>query len=183
MMDKDPMEAAVALLISEQAQCCMVMRDIFAEEDNRELIGHHLCQIGSDGIPTGNPHPRLYHAFPKFLSHYVREVQLMDWPEGIKRITKDTAERIGLKDRGILAPGKAADVVVFAPEGIQDYEDYSNPDKLPAGISQVVVNGQIAVEQGQVVCGNAGRVLKGPGNIKNETLARLPPGRDHQSGW
>ena len=161
LMGTGEMEAAVRLLISEEAECCMVMRDIFSETDNRELIKHPLCQIGSDGIPTGNPHPRLYSAFPKFLSHYVRDCALMDWPEGIKRITKDTADRVGLKDRGIIAPGKAADLVIFDPETIQDDEDYVNPQRTPAGISYVLINGRVAARFGQVMCGNGGQVIRG----------------------
>ncbi|NLC76201.1 MAG: D-aminoacylase [Clostridia bacterium] len=161
MMGTGAMEAAVRLLISEEAECCMVMRDIFSEMDNRELIKHPLCQIGSDGLPTGTPHPRLYHAFPKFLSHYVRDCALMDWAEGIKRITKDAAERVGLKDRGGIGAGMAADLVIFDPDRIQDYEDYVTPNRVPAGISYVLVNGKVAVKEGQVLDGQGGQVLKG----------------------
>lgn len=159
MMNLDEMETAVRLLISENAECGMVMRDVFSEEDNQDLIKHPLCQIGSDGLPAGNPHPRLYSAFPKYLAHYIRDCKLMDWPEGMKRITKDAAERAGIKDRGTIAVGQAADVVIFSPDEIRDHEDYLHPEKVPEGISYVLVNGKIAVREGQVVGDSLGRVL------------------------
>lgn len=157
---QEEMEAAVYLLTSEKAECGMVMRDVFSEEDNRLLIQHPLCQIGSDGLPAGNPHPRLYSAFPKYLAHYVRDLKLLDWPEAIKRITQDAAERAGIKDRGTIALGRAADLVIFDPVQIRGYEDYLHPEREPEGISYVLVNGKIAVDHGQVVCDDGGRVLE-----------------------
>ena len=153
------MEAAIYLLTSEKAECGMVMRDVFAEADNRLLIRHPLCQIGSDGLPTGNPHPRLYSAFPKYLAHYIRDLKLLDWPEGIKKITKDAADRAGIKDRGTITVGKRADLVIFDPDQIRDREDYLRPERVPAGISYVFVNGNIAVAHGQVACDHGGQVL------------------------
>lgn len=153
------MEAAVYLLTSEKAGCGMVMRDVFAEEDNRELIKHPLCQIGSDGLPAGNPHPRLYSAFPQYLGHYVRDLKLLAWPEAVKRITKDAAERAGIKDRGIIRPGQAADLVIFDPDQIRGYEDYLHPERSPEGISYVLVNGKVAVDRGRVTCDDGGVVL------------------------
>lgn len=75
------------LLISEDSRGSMVVHNLFAEEDIIELLKHPLCQIGSDGIPTGRPHPRLYGTYPKFLGEYVRDKKIMTWAEGVKRIT------------------------------------------------------------------------------------------------
>lgn len=155
----EEVEALAQLLLSEEARCCMVMLNLFSEEDIIELVSHPLSQIGSDGIPTGTPHPRLYETYPKFLGYYVREKKVMDWPEAIKRLSGDPAQRLGLKDRGFIKPGQAADLVVFDPQTIQDKEDYSHPAQKPRGISYVVVNGQVAVEKGQVRCATAGKVL------------------------
>ncbi|WP_227763176.1 N-acyl-D-amino-acid deacylase family protein [Zhaonella formicivorans] len=155
----DAVEAAARLLISENAECCMVMLNLFSDQDIIELVSHPLSQIGSDGIPTGTPHPRLYGTYPKFLGTYVRDKKVMSWPEAIKRLTGDPATRLNLRDRGFLKAGLAADIVIFDPEAINDKEDYSNPAQIPEGISYVVVNGRITVQKGKIAAEDAGQVI------------------------
>lgn len=148
------------LLISEDCRCSMVMHNLFAEEDIVALVKHPLCMIGSDGIPTGKPHPRLYGTFPKFLGEYVRDKKLMTWAEGIKRITGNPALRLNLASRGFVKTGYAADLVVFDPEKIQAQEDFNKPNDFPKGINYTLVNGHIAVANDEILTSEAGNLIR-----------------------
>lgn len=148
------------LLISEDCQSSMVMHNLFAEEDIVALLQHPLCQIGSDGISTGKPHPRLYGTFPKFLGDYVRDRKLLTWEEGIKRITGDPALRLNLKQRGFIKEGYWADLVVFDPKTISAPEDYKQPDTLPKGLDYTILNGQIVWAKGKLLSSQMGQLIR-----------------------
>jgi len=152
-------DAIAELLISEDCRCSMVLQNLFAEEDIIALIKHPLCQIGSDGIPTGKPHPRLFGTYPKFLGEYVRDKNTMTWAEGVKRITGDPAQRLNLAKRGFVKTGFMADLVIFDPKKINAPENYDNPSQVPLGINYTLVNGQIVVANGQVRRTNAGMLI------------------------
>jgi len=146
------------LLISEDCRCSMVIQNLFAEEDIVALIKHPLCQIGSDGIPTGKAHPRLYGTYPKFLGEYVRDKNVLTWTEGIKRITGDPARRLNLANRGYVKKGHIADLVILDSNEIAAPEDYNNPSHVPLGIDYTLVNGQVVVAKGDVHKTNAGQL-------------------------
>ena len=147
------------LLISDDCRCSMVMHNLFAEDDIVALIKHPLSQIGSDGIPTGKPHPRLYGTYPKFLGEYVRDKKLMTWEEGIKKITGDPARRLNLANKGFVKRDYCADLVVFEPEKINAPEDYNKPSEFPIGLNYTLVNGQIVVANGEILSSEAGKVI------------------------
>ncbi|MBP1760398.1 MAG: N-acyl-D-aspartate/D-glutamate deacylase [Firmicutes bacterium] len=159
MLVSEIIDSISELLISEDCRCSMVLQNLFAEEDIISLIKHPLCQIGSDGIPTGKPHPRLYGTYPKFLGEYVRDKNTLTWAEGIKRITGDPAQRLNLAKRGFVKTGYMADLVIFDPEKIHAPEDYSNPSKAPLGINYTLVNGQVVFVNGEVHKTNAGKLV------------------------
>ncbi len=147
------------LLISEDCRGSMVMHNLFSEEDIVALIKHPLCRIGSDGLPTGKPHPRLYGTFPKFLGEYVRDKKLMSWSEGVKRITGDPARRLNLANKGFVKTGYNADLVVFEPGKIMAPEDYNKPEAFPIGLNYILVNGRVAVANGEILTTEAGQLL------------------------
>ena len=98
------------------------------------------------------PHPRLYGSFPKFLREYVREKGLLSLEEAVAKITALPARRLGLGDRGMLAPGKKADVLLFDPASFTDRATFSEPKQLSAGLWKVFVNGREPEQlPGQVV--------------------------------
>ncbi|MCO5386342.1 MAG: amidohydrolase family protein [Desulfosporosinus sp.] len=147
------------LLISEDCRCSMVLQNLFAEEDIIALLKHPLCQIGSDGIPTGKPHPRLFGTYPKFLGEYVRDKNTMTWEEGVMRITGDPAQRLNLRNRGFIKTGYIADLVIFDPEIINAPENYNNPSLDPLGINYTLINGQVVLANGKVLKTNAGKLI------------------------
>jgi N-acyl-D-aspartate/D-glutamate deacylase len=110
----------------------------------------------------GYPNPAAVGTFPKILGDYVREKKLFSIEDAVRRMTSASADRFGLKDRGILAPGKAADVVVFDPDTIADTPPVGDqPAVKPKGIQHVFINGNHVVKDGSYVDGlRTGLVLR-----------------------
>lgn len=114
--------------------------------------------ISSDGSPTGF-HPRGHGAFAKVIEDYVVNQQLLSLPEAVRKMTSLTADTIGISDRGRLQPGLAADIVVFDPSLVRAQASYIDPLQLAVGFDLVIVNGQIAREDGMLAPVLAGKVL------------------------
>lgn len=110
-----------------------------------------------DGILV---HPRSFGAFPRFLAKYTRKDNILSWEEAIWKITALPAEIVGLKDRGKIAKGYYADMVVFHPDEIQDKATFKDPFQYSQGISHVLVNGGIAFKKEKFQKGRYGRVLR-----------------------
>lgn len=131
------------------------------EGDVERILAHPLAMVGSDGLPhDAQPHPRLWGSFPRVLAHYARERRLFDLETAVHKMTGLTARRFGLAGRGVVAPGAFADLVLFDAEQVQDRARFDDPQAAPVGIPWVIVNGRVAVEQGEVVELHAGRVLQ-----------------------
>lgn len=138
------------------------------EDDVGAFVSHPLGMIGSDGraVSADGPsarepvHPRFYGTFPRVLAHYVRERNLMPLEEAIRKMTSLPADRLGLSDRGRLAQGCAADLIVFDPASVQDRATFESPHRYPAGISHVMVNGQWVVENGEQTGARPGQILR-----------------------
>ena len=115
------------------------------EDDVQRVITHPLAMIGSDGLPNDErPHPRLWGAFPRVLALYWREKGVLGLAQAIHKMTGLSAERFRMADRGVLAAGKAADVVVFDPRTIKDNATFENPKQVSDGIEAVWVNGVLS---------------------------------------
>ncbi|HEX5042764.1 MAG TPA: D-aminoacylase [Candidatus Polarisedimenticolaceae bacterium] len=141
-------------------------------EDNVRLgIRQPWVTFGSDAesaVPEGvflrsSSHPRAYGNFAKLLGRYVREEKLISLPEAIHRLTGLPAERWKLRERGCLAAGCFADVVVFDPATIQDHATYERPQQFATGVRDVLVNGVPVIRDGQHTGARPGRVVRGPG--------------------
>ncbi|HEB89201.1 MAG TPA: N-acyl-D-amino acid deacylase [Deltaproteobacteria bacterium] len=133
------------------------------ETSLRKVLAHSRCCVETDTILTGNgfDNPASYGTFPRVLGRYVRELGLMKLPEAIRRMTGFSAERMGLRDRGRIAPGLAADIVVFDPGTIGDRTTRRSPSESPTGIDFVAINGQIVLEKGRFdIDSRAGRTLR-----------------------
>ena len=125
-----------------------------AAEDVERVLRHPLTMIGSDGLPHDTrPHPRLWGTFPRVLGHYCRDKNLMSLELAVHKMTGLPAARFGLRRRGTLAVGQAADLVLFDPLAITDKATYEQPSLPPVGIEAVIVNGQLAVWRGAHVPG------------------------------
>lgn len=120
------------------------------DEGNMRLIMRHPRHlVGSDGLLTGGrPHPRGWGAFARYLGHFVREEGLLGLEECVAKMTGRAADRLGLADRGRVAPGMAADLVVFDPLTVADRATFEEPRLTAAGIAHVMVNGVFVIEDG-----------------------------------
>jgi N-acyl-D-amino-acid deacylase len=138
-------------------------------EDNLwDILRKPYVMIGSDAgcrdhygpLSRGRPHPRGFGTFARVLGHYARDEKLFDLPTAVRRMTWDPCRRLGLKDRGLLRPGFAADVVLFDPARIRDTATYEDPIRYPEGVEMVLVNGVVTVEKGQHIGARAGRMVR-----------------------
>jgi N-acyl-D-amino-acid deacylase len=108
-------------------------------------------------------HPRAYGAFPRILARYVRDLGALTLEEAIHRMSAVAANEIMAYDRGRLAPGLAADVVIFDPNTIRDRATFGEPDLPSEGMQYVIVNGALVIEEGKYTGAASGKVLRGPG--------------------
>src|SRR5262249_34099358 len=131
------------------------------EADVRAIMAYPHSMIGSDGLPHDEfPHPRLWGTFPRVLGHYARDLGLLTLEDAIHRMTGLPASRFGLAERGVIATGAYADLVLFDPGTIIDRATFEQP-KLPAqGIRMVMVNGLPVRRDGAPTAGRPGRVLR-----------------------
>jgi N-acyl-D-amino-acid deacylase len=131
------------------------------EADVERIMAHPETMIGSDGLPHDTfPHPRLWGAFPRVLGHYSRDRKIFSLETAIHKMTGMPAAKFGLKDRGMIAPGFAADLVVFDPEQVRDLATFTDPKRPAAGIQRVYVNGVTSWRNGASTGARAGQVLR-----------------------
>ena len=132
------------------------------EDDVQRVMKSDLSMIGSDGLPHDeHPHPRLWGTFPRVLGKYARELQLFPVEKAIHKMTGLTADVFGLHDRGRIAAGYAADIVVFDPERIIDTATYESPNSKSEGVFMTIVNGKAVFANGETTGAEAGRLLTG----------------------
>ena len=163
----DPYVTTVALLQRNHANVGMV--GFAMSEDNlARILAHPHGMVCSDGgafavdgpSRRGHPHPRGLGTFPRVLGRYVRERKALTLEQAINKMTALPASRVHLRDRGTLAPRMAADVVVFDAVNVIDKATYEDPFQYPAGIDVVVVNGAIALRDGQRGAAQTGAALR-----------------------
>src|SRR5436190_945877 len=157
--------AETALWIVEQGGCSGIFHAI-NEEDLQRILKHPATMIGSDGeIPIfgrANPHPRSYGTNARVLGRYVRDLKVITLEDAIRKMSAFPAARLGLIDRGVLKESAKADVVIFDPNTIRDKATFEQPHQYAEGVSTVIVNGQVAFENGKMTAARPGRVLYGP---------------------
>lgn len=162
IMNKTPAEAYVELVCQDP---CPV--GVFFLQDIKivhALTGRDYIITASDGwtVPKdmSRPHPRTYGTFPKKLRRFAMEAKLLTLNQAIRSMTSLPAEKLRIKDRGRLAPGAMADLVVFNPQTINDRATYQEPHQYSEGVVHLMVNGVLTIANGQVTGDRGGRVLK-----------------------
>lgn len=164
---EDPFEFAFNLLIEEDLSVSVV-RFGMCEEDVEYVLRYPNAMVGSDGsalapygpLGKGHPHPRNYGTFVRVLGYYARERGIITIPDAVRKMTSLPAQKLGLRDRGVIRLGAWADLVVFNPETVVDLATYADPKRYPKGIEYVVVNGVLTVSKGRHTGTRAGKVLK-----------------------
>jgi len=138
-----------------------------SEDDVRQVMRSPYMMVGSDGravaprgaLGAGKLHPRYYGTFPRVLGYYVRE-GVLTIQEAIRKMTSFPAQRLGLRDRGLLREGFKADITVFNPDKVKDEATFTDPHRFPTGIPYVIVNGTIVVDKATHTGALPGKALR-----------------------
>jgi N-acyl-D-amino-acid deacylase len=170
MRGKSPQETAIDLVIEDGSRVEAVYF-LMSEDNLRKKLRLPWVSFASDSgsltaegvFLRSNPHPRAYGNFARWLGRYVRDEQLVPLEEGIRRLTSMPAEHLSIKERGRLADGYFADVVVFDPARIQDHATFEKPHQYATGVVHVFVNGTQVLRDGEHTGATPGRVVRGPG--------------------
>ena len=171
-----PLKAVLKLSEASQGRTLMLFHAYSGEPGNEgpleSVLRHEACLFETDVVvkSTGYPNPAALGTFPKILGNYVRDRKFFSMENGIHRMTLASADRFGIKDRGALLPGRAADVVVFDPEKISDTPPIgAQAAGKPKGIEHVFLNGTHVVKEGSYVPGTrAGCVLRACARITSQ---------------
>ncbi|MBU3738092.1 MAG: D-aminoacylase [Rhodoferax sp.] len=155
-------------LCREGGNRVMVVLFYRTEQDMRTFLTHPRSVMGSDGSAlcfdqgSRRPHPRNFGASVRVLGRFVRELGDLDLATAIAKMSGRVAERLRLHDRGRIAVGLAADIVVFDPEEVADRATYLAPARQAAGIRHVLVNGEAVLLDGSMTGARPGQVLRAP---------------------
>jgi N-acyl-D-amino-acid deacylase len=170
MRGTSPEETAMDLVIEDGSRVDAVYF-LMSEDNLRKKLRLPWVSFASDAgslAPEGpflasNPHPRAYGNFARWLARYVRGEKLVPLAEAIRRLTGLPAQNLGLKERGRLAEGMMADIVIFDPATIQDHATFEKPHQYSTGVRDVFVNGVQVLQNGEHTGRTPGRVVRGPG--------------------
>ncbi len=144
----------------------MVVLFYRTEQDMRTFLACKHSMMGSDGSAIcfdqggRQPHPRNFGATARVLGRFVRDLHDLDMATAINKMSGQVAQRLRMHDRGVLAPGMAADIVVFDPQEVRDRGTYLAPCQQASGISHVFVNGQAVMCDGRLTDARPGQVLR-----------------------
>jgi len=172
MRGTTPAETAMDLVVEDGSRVGTVYF-LMSEENIRRKLAKPWVSFGSDaGAPAAEglfmnagTHPRAYGNFARVLGRYVRDEGVIPLQEAVRKLTSLPAENIGIRERGRLAPGYFADIVVFDPDRIQDHATYEEPHQYATGVEHVFVNGEQVLRDGEHTGAVPGRVVRGPGWI------------------
>ena len=157
--------AETAMWIVEQGGCGGIFHAI-GEQDLERILAHPATMIASDGeVPIFGrnvPHPRSYGTFARVLGLYVRDKQILPLETAVQKMSSFPAQRLGLSDRGVLRQGLKADIAVFDAATVRDTATFEKPHSYAEGLRLVIVNGQVAFDDGRMTAARPGRVLYGP---------------------
>jgi N-acyl-D-amino-acid deacylase len=170
LKDMDPIESVLEVLADEGSEMYNVgvIAQWMDENDNFAVYRAPFHMVGSDGIalaPYGELasfrfHPRAYGTFPRVLGRYVRERGVLTLEEAVRKMASFPAQRLNLKDRGVVGEGMHADLVIFNYERTIDKSTYEEPSLYPEGIEYVIINGETVIENGRHTGRLPGKVLR-----------------------
>ena len=165
VLGKDDIETQLEMMRRMlRAGGASMVYQFMAEDDIGRILRHPHVAIASDSghnvIGQGVPHPRGYGNAVRALARYVRELKVVSLEEAVRKMTSLPADHFGFRDRGRIAVGQAADLVVFDPARVTDRATYEQPHQYPDGIAAVLVNGVPVVRAGGHTKARPGQVLR-----------------------
>jgi dihydroorotase/N-acyl-D-amino-acid deacylase len=163
--DEDPADTCLALM-ADEGGVISGMFHTMSEEDVRLVMRQPWVSIASDGgainlQADGVPHPRSYSTNPRVLGYYVREQKVLTLEDAVRKMTTLPAQILGLRDRGQIREGFAADLVLFDPATVRETNSFDKPKSYPVGIPYTIVNGVVVIDGGKHTGARPGRPLMG----------------------
>ncbi len=148
----EPEEALARLLVAQGGNCGVIVMSM-AQEDVDDVMRLPWVSLISDALYGGGeaPHPRLYDSYPRIIRDYVLARQVLPMAEAIRKATSLPAQKLRLTDRGRLAPGLLADIVVIDPAQLHEGPSFANPRQTPGGIAHTLVAGRLAWSEGSML--------------------------------
>lgn len=170
LRSQDWIEAALDLLVAERQRISTIYFSM-DEANLRVQVQQPWMKFATDAggfdpawaKGQGPVHPRSYGTFPRVLRKYVREERLITLEDAVRKMTSAVADRLSLRDRGLLREGFMADVVLFDPGFVGDRATFDDPHQLSVGVRDVWVNGVRVLAGGEHNGATPGRFVKGPG--------------------
>ena len=165
---KDWVSAVMDLLLTEHQDIGTIFF-LMSEANVAMQLKQPWIKIGTDAEgpdPDSTKeftHPRSYGTYPRILGKYVRDEHVLPLEDAIRKMSGAVADRLLIRDRGLLREGMYADVVVFDPATIQEHSTYENPNQGSTGVREVFVNGVEVIRDGKHTGAKPGRVVRGPG--------------------
>ncbi|MCH2470570.1 MAG: D-aminoacylase [Gemmatimonadetes bacterium] len=162
VLGTDPWNAFFDLV---QARGVSVNPRSMNEEQKWQALAAEYVMIDTDASPvnpatSASAHPRAFGAFPRVIRKYVRQDGALSLEDAVRRMSSMAAQRLGLHDRGLVAPGLVADLLLFDPDAIRDVADFGDAMRYAEGIDYVFVNGVAVIDDGVLVDVRPGRLLR-----------------------
>ncbi|MFI0975979.1 amidohydrolase family protein [Streptomyces sp. NPDC021093] len=166
---------AVMTLLEQDPQA-MAVYDFGHEADLERILRRPFVAVASDGgaCLDEHTHPRNYGTQPRVLARYVRDRHLLTLPQAVRRMTGLPASVLGMTDRGLVAPGTVADLVLFDPVAVRDRATYEQPRQYAEGVAAVLLAGVFAMRDGALTGARAGQVLRRPPYAVSDPDTGLP---------
>ncbi len=170
-MGKDWIDTILDLILSEQ-QGIGAIYFTMTDENLKLQMQQPWIKFGTDASgedpdkPQGLVHPRSYGTYPRILGKYVREDRVMRLEEAIRKMSSAVANRLFIKDRGLIREGFYADIVIFDQKTIGDRATFDKPHRVSVGVHHVFVNGTPVIKDGKHTDAKPGRIVRGPGYIE-----------------
>jgi N-acyl-D-aspartate/D-glutamate deacylase len=152
--DVETIDYAIELLIEEEGLGVGISSEFGFEKDLKMILQDPNSMIGSDGSGLSKDtkkwnHPRNFGTYPRLIRKYVREENTLTLQEAIRKSTSLPAQRLGLKDRGLIREGMWADITIFDYNKISDNYSLTNPNQYAEGVEYVLVNGAMVLNKGK----------------------------------
>jgi N-acyl-D-aspartate/D-glutamate deacylase len=165
--DKDPADTFIDLMADDGGGISGVFHNQ-GEQNVQLVLKQPWVAPASDGSAInlqapGVPHPRNFGTNVRVLGHYVRDLHLLTLEDAVRKMTSLPAQILGLKDRGQIREGFAADIAVFDPKTVKDTNTYEKPKSYATGVPYVLVNGILVIDKGEHTGAKPGKALKGHG--------------------
>ena len=163
--DADPADTCITLMAEDGGRISGMFHTM-SEDDVRLVMRQPWVSIASDGSAInlgapGVPHPRNYSTNVRVLGYYVRDQHVLTLEDAVRKMSGLPAQILGLKDRGLLREGYAADIAVFDPATVGETNSWEKPKSYAKGVQYVLVNGTLVIDKGEHTGAKPGKVLRG----------------------